>query len=138
MFAPPPAAAQSQRGGSMIARMGNGWQTVLADLSLILFMVTATALADQPVPPAAPVRLPAEGEPVAIWRATADGPSLSAWLAAQPADPRQRLTLVGAPGDSPAVLAEASRLPRPARIVIEPALTGPPYAALTFDTGEQP
>lgn len=37
----------------MIARAGSGWQTVLADLSLILFMVTAAAVQDAPaVPPA--------------------------------------------------------------------------------------
>lgn len=54
----------------MIARMGSGWQTVLADLSLILFMVTATALSDSPAkaPPPAPLpcrrwanRLPSGG-----------------------------------------------------------------------------
>jgi len=122
----------------MIARMGSGWQTVLADLSMILFMVTATALADAPAAAPPPVRLPAEGEPVAVWRATPDGPGLSAWLAAQPVDPRQRLTLVAAPGDGPAALAAAARLARPARVLIEPGLSGPPYAALTFDSGEEP
>lgn len=128
----------------MIARMGSGWQTVLADLSLILFMVTATAVSDSPAktppppPPPAPISLPALGEPVAVWRLEQGGPSLPDWLAAQPSDPRQRLTLVAAPTQAPAILSQASRLPRPARILIEPDLAGPPYATLTYDTGERP
>lgn len=127
----------------MIARMGSGWQTVLADLSLILFMVTATAVAETPTqapptPPPAPIALPALGDPVAVWRWQAGGPSLQEWLAGQAADPRQRLTLVAAPADGPALLREAAKLPRPARVLIEPGLSGPPYAALTFDRGETP
>lgn len=125
----------------MIARAGSGWQTVLADLSLILFMVTAAAVSEapaQPSPPPAPLALPALGEPVAVWRAAPGGPHLTEWLASQPADPRQRLTLVGAPADGPALLAEAAALPRPARVLIEPGLSGPPYAALTYDTGDNP
>jgi hypothetical protein len=122
----------------VIARMGSGWQTVLADLSLILFMITATAVSDGPVeaPPPLPIIVPALGEPVAVWRSAPAGPSLPDWLATQPDDPRQRLTLVTAPANGPAVLAEAARLPRPARVVIEPDLAGPPYAALTYDAGE--
>ena len=126
----------------MIARAGSGWQTVLADLSLILFMVTAAAVseapAQMPAPPPAPIVLPALGEPVALWRAAPDGPSLPDWLASQPADPRQRLTLVAAAADGPAILAQAASLPRPARVLIEPGLSGPPYAALTYDTGANP
>lgn len=127
----------------MIARMGSGWQTVLADLSLILFMVTATAVSDLPPrapkpPPSARVTLPALGDPVAVWRAAAGGPSLAEWLAAQPQDPRQRLTLVAAPADGPAVLSQAAKLPRPARVLIEPGLSSPPYATLTYDSGGKP
>lgn len=124
----------------MIARLGSGWQTVLADLSLILFMVTAAALSNVPPavppPPLAPPVLPALGEPVAVWRSSPDGPALSAWLATQPQDPRQHLTLVAAPVDGPALLDQATRLPRPARVLIEPGLAGPPYAALTYDRGD--
>lgn len=125
----------------MIARLGSGWQTVLADLSLILFMVMAAAVsapAPVPVPQPLPSHVPALGDPVAVWRAGPAGPSLPEWLASQPADPRQRLTLVAAPADGAAVLAEAARLPKPPRVLIEPGLAGPPFAALTYDTGEQP
>lgn len=125
----------------MIARAGSGWQTVLADLSLILFMVTATAISDaQPQPRSDPPqpRLPALADPVAVWRAEPGGPGLTTWLADQPPDPRQRLTLVAGPADAAGLLDEAARLPRPARVLIEPGLSGSPYAALTYDTGEQP
>ena len=128
----------------MNARMGSGWQTVLADLSMILFMVTAAAVSEAPAaspaprPRPTPIVLPALGQPVAVWRARPGGPSLAEWLAGQAADPRQRLTLVAAPADGPALLHEASRLPRPARVLIEPGLNGPPYAALTYDRGDTP
>lgn len=127
----------------MIARLGSGWQTVLADLSLILFMVMAATVADAPPaappqPASVPARVPALGDPVAVWRAGPSTPSLPQWLASQPADPRQRLTLVAAPADGAAMLAEAARLPKPPRVLIEPGLASPPYAALTYDTGEQP
>ncbi len=42
--APPPRRRKADR--SVIARAGSGWQTVLADLSLILFMVMAAAVSD--------------------------------------------------------------------------------------------
>ena len=52
--------------------MGSGWQTVLADLSMILFMVTAAGVSQSPPEPppsaAQPPQTPALGEPVALWR----------------------------------------------------------------------
>ena len=123
----------------MIARAGSGWQTVLADLSLILFMTTAAAVSEAPAaPPQAKIRLPALGEPVAVWRAAPDGPSLPEWLATQSNDPRQRLTLVAAPVDGSAAMALAATADRPVRVLIEPGLAAPPYAALTYDNGENP
>lgn len=101
----------------MIARAGSGWQYVLTDLSLILFMVTASALAyapdaplqpDGPPPPAGstpqarttpppPPRAIAaspQAEPVALWRDDPGAPPLAAWLAEQAGDPRLRITIV--------------------------------------------
>lgn len=96
----------------------SGWQTILADLSLILFMVTASALAyapdaplqPDPAPAAAAAAKPApaptpapspqpvaaspEAEPVALWRDAPDAPPLEQWLAEQAADPRLRITIV--------------------------------------------
>lgn len=124
----------------MIARAGSGWQTVLADLSLILFMVTAAAVQDAPaVPPAhsatnsgAPTAPPALADPVAVWRGL-DAAELARWLKTQPADPRQRLTIV-APTDAAALALEMARgAGRPARLVIEPDGQGTPYATLTYD-----
>jgi hypothetical protein len=124
----------------MKARAGSGWQTVLADLSLILFMLTAAAVSGapakpQPKAPPAPLR----GDPVAVWRPGAGAPSLSAWLVAQAPDPRLRLTIVvpyGA-GQRDAALAEAQRLAAaadwPARVIVEPGPDAQAFAALTYD-----
>lgn len=118
----------------MIARAGSGWQTILADLSLILFMVMAAAVDEAPIRPvaAAPVAPPALGEPVALWRG-GDAAGLVRWLAAQPADPRQRLTIVAPLGSAPIALDMARRAGRPARVLIEPDGPDAPYAALTYD-----
>lgn len=119
----------------MIARMDSGWQTVLADLSLILFMVTASALGEveNRPPPAAPQKpvLPALGEPVALWRQAPGSPSLTEWLA-RANDPRLRLTIMAAPEQAQAALDLAAGAGRPARILIEPGSDGV-VAALTFD-----
>ena len=119
----------------MIARAGSGWQTVLADLSLILFMITAAAASELPTSPVSkpdvPV-LPALGEPVAVWRAGPDAPSLPAWLASSGLDPRLRLTILAAPEQAQMALALAAGAGRPARILLEPQ-AGVPCAMLTYD-----
>jgi hypothetical protein len=116
----------------MIARAGSGWQTVLADLSLILFMVTASAVNEAPsVPPPAPVVLPALGEPVALWRAGPDAPTLPEWVAQHP-DPRLGLTILAPPEEAEAALALGAAAGRPTRLVLEPGLSGL-SAALGYD-----
>lgn len=118
----------------MIARAGSGWQTVLADLSLILFMITAAAASELPTALAVPVRvtLPALGEPVAVWRAGPGAPTLQAWLSSSGPDPRLRLTILAAPEQAGAALAMAATAGRPARILLEPQ-AGSPSATLTYD-----
>lgn len=126
----------------MIARAGSGWQTVLADLSLILFMVTAAAAAqagpdDAPAP--LPLVDPAQGDPVAVWRE--GGEPLRPWLASQTADPRQRLTIVipfvGDPAiAAPKALALAQIAGRPSRLLFEPGRAGDAYATLTYDIAQ--
>lgn len=122
--------------------MGSGWQVVLADLSMILFMITAAAVADAPPEPQAkpaarPVTgVPALGEPVAQWRAGAGSPPLGEWLRAESADPRLRLTIMASLDDAPAALALAREAGRPARVVLDAQGGGPPLAALTYDQGE--
>jgi hypothetical protein len=119
----------------MNARAGSGWQTVLADLSLILFMVMAAAVrqtppevAGQPPPP-----LPALGEPVAVWRAGPEAPPLREWLAVAGADPKLRLTILAPARAGTAAQALAATAGRSARIVLETESDGAVLAALTYD-----
>lgn len=124
----------------MIARAGTGWQTLLADLSLILFMVTASAVdirhkPDKQKPEAAPTQtpvLPALGEPVALWRAQPGGVKIADWLDVAGADPRLRLTIIAPSGEAAGALALSGEVNRPARILIEPGAQGI-FAALTYD-----
>jgi hypothetical protein len=140
----------------MIARTGSGWQYILADLSLILFMVTAAALASSDDAPARAAKTPpTEGrssassgrplspraEPLALYRASPGAPPLGQWLRDQSADARQQLTIVaqyGAGGQAKA-LGEAAALAQAAgeagtraRIVVEPGVEGT-RASLAFD-----
>lgn len=123
----------------MIARAGSGWQTVLADLSLILFMTTAAAVSDAPgeaVPaPAVPqsASLPALAQPVAVWTAASGGPDIRQWLAAAGGDPRLRLTILAPAQASAEALALATAAGRPARIVLDPDRSGPAQAMLGYD-----
>ncbi|RIV81354.1 hypothetical protein D2V17_17565 [Aurantiacibacter xanthus] len=80
------------------------WQTVIADLSLILFLVTASALDQSPAPVAAATRDPAETHEVAtgetadialtMWSPGPGAPPLAEWLAEQTPDESQRLAIV--------------------------------------------
>ena len=126
------------------ARAGTGWQTTLADLSLILFMVTAATVSQQgPVgqTQARAARPSPRAEPLAVWEAGAGAPPLADWLALQAPDSRQQLTLVVPyrPGEASAAVAMAASLLRQggprsagARVVIEPG-EGPPVARLAHD-----
>ncbi|MFA7604637.1 MAG: hypothetical protein WCY29_16690 [Novosphingobium sp.] len=135
----------------MMVRAGSGWQYVLADLSLILFMVTAAALASTEDAPAAPARAAAaapgeqplspQAEPLALYRAAPGAPPLGTWLRDQSADARQQLTIVARyrPGGQAEALGRAAALARDAgeagmeaRIVVEPGQGGT-TAALAFD-----
>lgn len=137
----------------MSARTAASWQTSLADLSLILFMISAAAISRQQGhlrqekqvqarSREAPASSP-EGTPLAIYIAGPGAPPLARWLAEQASDPRQRVTVTAPygpdPGDMARSLAEAGRLAaeaeaagHKARIVVEP---GPPPArvVLAFD-----
>lgn len=124
----------------MNVRIGTGWQTLFADLSIILFMVTAAALS-QAGPGTKPGNPSPRSDPVAVYRAARGAPPLDVWLAAQPADPRQMLTIVASyrPGGQDAAFARAALLARSAqerglssRIVVEPG-AGDSAATLAFD-----
>jgi hypothetical protein len=136
-------------------RASVGWQTALADLSLILFMVTAAAVSQHPPtalakagkskssPAAAPSPSP-QSEPLAVYIDAPGAPPLDQWLAQQALDPRQQLTVTahyGAGSDAQArALAVATRLVREAgkaghsaRIVVEPG-AGPTRVVLAYDS----
>ncbi|MBB4858132.1 hypothetical protein HNO88_001446 [Novosphingobium chloroacetimidivorans] len=118
----------------MIVKVGTGWQTLIADLSMILFMLTASAFARQDrvahaTPVVAAPRAAPRTEPVAVWIAGEGAPPLRAWLAQQPHDPRQQVTITAsyAPGAMAEALDQAQTLAREAgdaRVVVEPGLPG--------------
>lgn len=135
----------------MSARTAVSWQTSLADLSLILFMITAAAVTHRVPKPAAEKPVvrreigPSDrGEALAVYIASPGAPPLARWLSQQPRDPRQQLTITVAyaPGEEAQALEIASRMLREAgtdsvhvggaRIVVEPG-SGLPRAELAFD-----
>lgn len=107
----------------MIIRGGSGWQTTTADLALILFLVTAQAVREEPSPAAHPA--PAAQEPVIQEEAEpplassalarhrpAPGESVREWLRASVTDERQVATISVSytPGTRATALAEGARL----------------------------
>jgi hypothetical protein len=136
----------------VIVRAGTGWQTLMADLSIILFMVTAAALsqagqgkaqAGQGRPGVAPSQ---RGEPIAVYRTGAGAPPLGEWLDTLPRDARQLLTVVSTyrPGKQAEALTRATALARDAdqrgvltRVVVEPGV-GDATASLAYDLSIQP
>jgi hypothetical protein len=142
-------------GAATSQQNGHGWQLILADLALILFLLTLSAL------PAAEAETgqkladrEARGEKArralrtevaaaqALFRPVADGPSLSEWLSAQAPDPRATLTIfaVHATGGEAAAWARAQQLAQEAhasgaqvRTII--TVGGKPdlYASLAYD-----
>jgi hypothetical protein len=137
-------------------RASGGWQTALADLSLILFMVTAAAVGQQPpgilpregkgAAGAAPAP-PVQSEPLAVYIDAPGAPSLAEWLDQQALDPRQQLTVTARYGTGPGaqeralasaarLVHEAGRAGRAARIVVEPG-QGPARVDIAFDSPEE-
>lgn len=137
-------SVERRRSGRVTSGLGTGWRTVLTDLSLILFMVTASVLPEQPgakgaePPPAKPVAPAAErSQPVAVWRPGKGGPSLRAWLAG--ADARALVSLrvtyrsdrKGAVAGAFALSQEAGN--RPIRVLVEPGAIDSAEATLAYD-----
>jgi hypothetical protein len=125
----------------MIVGTRGSWQTVMADLALILFIVAAAALNRHGVHKQ-DAALPVRTQPLAIFRPNDGAPSLREWLAEQPQDDREHLTIVGRYSDGhiasvskgAADLAfEAEAAGRPARVVLEPAVRPDLMAMLAFD-----
>lgn len=124
------------------------WQMIIADLALILFMVTAASLdrgqggeEGQPSEER-DATLPIEGEILALYRAHPSAPALDQWLADQAPDERQSLTIVARyePGGREGAMQGAEELASAAgvqglqaRIVLEPGDYTDLFAVLSFD-----
>ncbi len=138
----------------MIINSGQGWLTTLADLSIILFMVTAADLSTaqqqlqnkQAATPAPQVQEKAMGvataEPVAIYRPAQGAMPLAAWLASQPADDRQRLTVMvrhdgkdaaGAIAQGMKLIEQARQAGRSPRLIVEQGTAPEIMAFLAYD-----
>lgn len=133
----------------MTGQVSSSWATTLADLAIILFMITAADLSNAEIaksaaaPSSAAV---ATAEPVALYRPGGSAPSLGSWLAEQPDDPRQQLTIVVRyrAGDADAMAEEGLRLVsqaeaagRDARLIAEPADRPEIAAVLAYDSNPQ-
>ena len=127
----------------MIERGAQGWQLILADLALILFLVTLTALVsssseEEMALSEAPFVAPAQ----ALYRPTAQGPTLSEWLAEQPRDPRTTLTIIAKHSaqdrdlmwqNAQVLAASVAGSEVPVRVVITAAQDSDLYASLAYD-----
>lgn len=128
-------------------RAPTGWQLILADLALILFLVTAAALAagSSAQGEAAQGLFPKEqalAPSQALFRSGPGLPSLAEWLARQSRDPRAALTIIAehAPGEQARVWDEARQMAAVAaaqniraRVIIRPASKTDIYASLAYD-----
>lgn len=135
----------------------HGWQLILADLALILFLLalsaqlamreedpdTLTAIAERHKMRPAGTKAVNVAPAQAIFRSVPQGPSLGEWLSAQPRDPRATLTIFAShrPGAEAAawtaarmLAEEAARLRVPTRIIISAGRESEVYASLAYDT----
>ena len=143
-------AGERRRSGRVTSGLGTGWRTVLTELSLILFMVTASVLPDQPVANASAAAKPApkpplppgeRSQPVAVWRPGQGAPPLKQWLAN--ADTRMLLSLrVTYRNDHAVAVARAATLAtaagdRPLRVLVEPGPADTIEATLAYDAPTQ-
>ena len=118
----------------MIVRAASGWQTVIADLALILFLITAQAVGKKPATQSQAEeerQPPASSSALAVHRPK-QGESVREWLVASTTDQRQMATIsVGytqekraeALSEAERLLAEADSAGVPARLIATPNAT---------------
>lgn len=126
----------------MNLRKAQGWEVVLADLALILFLVTLSALA-RDHPAAKSSKQPVAVTPaLALFRPDGTGPTLAEWLNDQPFDQRATLTVFGqhTGENEPEVWDQAQALAKIAsgkgfavRVVITKGQKQDVYASLAYD-----
>lgn len=128
----------------MMPRLAGGWQTTMADLALILFIVSVAGLQahESGESETAEAQPSTQGEAVAIYRADEEAPLIGEWLDDQAPDPRQQLTILARyrPGEAEAASRQALALARQAgdrgrsaRIVLEQGERADVLALLAFD-----
>ncbi|KPF63984.1 hypothetical protein [Porphyrobacter sp. AAP60] len=137
-------------------RGGHGWQLILADLALILFLLTLSALpaaeaesghrlADREAraKEARPAQRAVVASSQALFRPVADGPGLSEWFRSQPRDPRATLTIFATYGQggeaaawakAQAMADEARASGARVRTIIAAGAEADVYASLAYDT----
>lgn len=132
----------------MSSMEGAKWQLILADLALILFLVSLSALATSS-PKAETretIREPEIATAQAIYRSEEGGTSLREWLGSQVLDPRATLTIFARhrSADRTEIWARAEALADEARstgarvrVVISPGEDSDIYASFAFDDLEQ-
>jgi hypothetical protein len=138
-----------------MSRPGPGWQLILADLALILFLLTLSALpgaeaeSGRKLADSAASDKDARGTAVteiaaaqALFRQVKGGPTLAEWLANQPRDPRATLTVfvrhkpggeVGAWETAQALAVEAETSGVAVRTIITAGPEDDAYASLAYD-----
>ncbi len=128
----------------MTVRHALPWQLILADLALILFLVSLAALAGLRAN-----NIETQGSrdisvaaAQTLFRPSEDGVDISEWLATQDIDPRATLTVFARYSSADQAkswrqaerLAEAARaIDVPVRVVLTPAERSDTYASLAFD-----
>ncbi len=133
----------------MSLRDPSGWQLILADLALILFLVTIAALANTADRPDSQDTRSGEdtgGASVApsqaLFRPGTDVPSIEQWLARQPRDPRATLSIIAThrAGEDQKAWEAAQKLATQARetgvavrVLVQPGDRSDLYASLAFD-----
>lgn len=134
----------------MTMRDAPGWQLILADLALILFLVTVAALTRtaesdearrerEPQSKDGASIAPAQ----ALYRPGATSPTIESWLDSQTIDPRATLSVIAThrEGDAEAAWKDAQALASkarargiPVRVVVMQADQTDLYASLAYDT----
>lgn len=132
-----------------MSRFAAGWQLLLADMALILFLFALSALpeADRAASgeqPEQPGQTSAQMAPAqALFRDEPGGPSLAQWLARRPRDPRATLTVFArhSDDDTADLWDRARRLGEVAhgegykvRIIISRGDRSDLYASLAYDS----
>ena len=124
-----------------------GWQFVLADLSLILFLTTAAALSQEgdtgagSAAGASPPSIPDAGM-TALYVVQPGAPSFADWLNSAARDPRERLTIsaqyiagerAAQARDALELVSLAERSGFAARLVLTPSMESRIAASFAFD-----